>query len=476
MKIKDESGNIIAEIDLQDGFSVADLVKSLSTKKVRASLKNLKSIEESKDKKQIVFKFEDGSIFYDLPTKNFVRENGVKIGEGSFKNIKLNINNKVTKVGYHDHDNFWVVLSEKTSVPWIKTFFDIMDIWANKKYSGGGWMGVKERTYRNKIVRLIADKKNKSFIDCIESFAKISQIQLLEKENLTKLYDNLLTVTRDIARQNKSGNYHEDIINITLKKSKVDSWFFNRCHLPISENYIENETLINYMGDYVKCGDNNIKNLFQYAFEKYGGVIEYKQIDKIKALIKFGYEPNRLIDYLYRDIYNQGLALEFESDWVNALGALTVLYDYANMNEEMKREYDRYPRYLSTYHDITEKNYKIEENNIIKEKFNSRIKELKNMNLEYSNDEYSIMLPSNPEDLVKEGQELSHCVASYYKRMAAGETNIMFLRRKNNVTQSLVTIEIKNGEIIQAKGKNNSNPKESEMSFIKEYRNYLLKN
>lgn len=469
MQIKDESGKVIASIDLQEGFSVADLVKNLSNKKSNKSLNNLNNIEESTDKKQIVFNFSEGSIYYDLPTKTFVRQNGVKIGEGSFKSIKLNIKNKLVKEEYKDRDCFWLTLKDKTEVPWIKTFFSLLHVWANKKHTSY-WQSVRERISRNKLQVLMNDKK---FFDCLESFSKLSYIQSLDDEGLVGFYRNLHEISKKIVTKHQN-YYSDDGIYINLKKSTVDNWFLERCSQKVSENYSD-DVLVHHMGDYIKCHDSGIKDLFKYVFENYQGVITLGQIDKIKDLIKFGYEPKRLMDYLYRDIFNQGLELSFEHRWRNNEDALTLLHDYASMNHDMKREYERYPRYLSTYHDITQKNYKIEEDKIIKEKFADRVKELKNCKYEYSDKEYSVILPKSGEDLVREGQELNHCVASYYKRMAGGETSIVFLRKKEDINQSLVTIEIKDGLIVQSKGKSNSNPQEKEKEFIKNYQNYLLK-
>ena len=55
------------------------------------------------------------------------------------------------------------------------------------------------------------------------------------------------------------------------------------------------------------------------------------------------------------------------------------------------------------------------------------------------------------------------------------EIIILFLRKKNYISESLVTIELNNRyEIVQAKGKNNSSPKEPEKEFIENYAKYLL--
>lgn len=479
MQIKDDSGKVIANIDLQDGISIKELVKSLSNKKNYKSLNTLTAIEESSDKKQIVFKFKDGSIFYDLPSKTFVRENGIKIVENSFRNINLEIKNKTICVDYRDNDNFWLCLAEKTEVVWIKTFFKMLDIWANNKNTRH-WMSSRDRGYRNKIQRMMGDKK---FFDSVESFAKIPQIQVVDDAGLSNFYLSIQEISDKIKNETKEKGLANRIC-INAGKSKIDNWFMSNINKEVSDVYVDKgapQYLSSYIGDYIKCFDNGIKDIFQYVFETYRGVIVFNQIQKIKDLIKFGYEPKRLVDYLYRDIYNQGEELDLDSDYhYSHCGALGDFYDYVKMNREMKKDFEKYPRYLATMHNIAVKNYELMEDKIIEEKFVSRVKELKSKNLEYIGDDHCVILPKNSKDLIKEGQSLSHCVASYYKRMASGETNIVFLRKKNNIKESLVTIEVNIDEnskhsIVQAKGRSNSAPQKAEYDFIKKYLDHLNK-
>ena len=45
----------------------------------------------------------------------------------------------------------------------------------------------------------------------------------------------------------------------------------------------------------------------------------------------------------------------------------------------------------------------------------------------------------------------NNCVASYIDKVIDGECHIMFLRKKSNPKESLVTIEIRNNHIVQAR-------------------------
>jgi hypothetical protein len=403
-----------------------------------------------------------------------VKSNGVKIGDYALSRIKHNINSELAKVWYgcNERDTFWIELVKKTDTPWIKTFFSFIDIWANQSYS---WIDVRLRNKRCKIQILTKDK---SFFDSIESFSKIPEIQTLAKEHyedfnnasFKKLYDSLNASSKELNKSASDPRY--DAIYISFKDCKIDNWFLSNFKTDLSESYFESKKLLDKIGDYIICCKNGLKDQFKYVFETYRGVIGSFQIKEIKYLIEVGYEPYRLMDYLFRDIYNQGLDLNFSNAW-RTDSALQILRDYVSMNVDMKKDYEKYPKYLSTFHDVTLKNFEVMEDNILNEKFNNVVNLMKNQKFEYSDKDYIIILPKNVQDLIDEGQNLSHCVASYYKRMANDETRIVFLRKKDCINQSLVTIEIRENNIVQAKSKNNSKPKEKEKKFIENYIKYM---
>lgn len=68
------------------------------------------------------------------------------------------------------------------------------------------------------------------------------------------------------------------------------------------------------------------------------------------------------------------------------------------------------------------------------------------------NDEYAVIYPNTPSDIVVEGRSLHHCVASFVKSVAVGDTTILFLRNKKDINKSLLTIEVKDGKVRQAHG------------------------
>lgn len=62
--------------------------------------------------------------------------------------------------------------------------------------------------------------------------------------------------------------------------------------------------------------------------------------------------------------------------------------------------------------------------------------------LEFEDKDYLIRLPVDKNEIIKEGMELHHCVGSYAERHEAGDTTIMFLRKKSEPDKPFYTIEV----------------------------------
>lgn len=62
---------------------------------------------------------------------------------------------------------------------------------------------------------------------------------------------------------------------------------------------------------------------------------------------------------------------------------------------------------------------------------------------------------------------MSHCVGSYIERVISGKTQIVFLRKQKGI--SMVTLEIRDSVLIQAKGYANRSITKEEKNYITEY-------
>lgn len=93
------------------------------------------------------------------------------------------------------------------------------------------------------------------------------------------------------------------------------------------------------------------------------------------------------------------------------------------------------------------------------EKLDKKIKELteeREKNFSEEDEEFSIVIPKHANEILEEGMKLHHCVGSYVNRYASGDTNILFLRKKKDITAPFYTIEVdSNNRITQIHGKYN---------------------
>ena len=101
-----------------------------------------------------------------------------------------------------------------------------------------------------------------------------------------------------------------------------------------------------------------------------------------------------------------------------------------------------------------------------------RLKELSKNS--YQNEKYVIYPAPSVESLLKESKELSHCVKTYIERYALAETSIYLMREVNNKDKSLITIEVKNNEILQARAKCNADPNMEQQKFLDLWQTKIL--
>lgn len=85
------------------------------------------------------------------------------------------------------------------------------------------------------------------------------------------------------------------------------------------------------------------------------------------------------------------------------------------------------------------------------EKFNKKRIEM----YEKVGDEFEIVVPREPVDIINEGASLNHCVGGYLESVASGYKTILFLRKVSEPDKSFYTIEVGNSNIIQIHGNRN---------------------
>ena len=171
------------------------------------------------------------------------------------------------------------------------------------------------------------------------------------------------------------------------------------------------------------------------------------------------YTFGKFMDYVCEEAINQGF---------KTLNAFMVeLRDYLDMCASMEIKPTLYSSYLKQTHDITARNYEVKLTEEQDEMFENAYKDFKNYTTK--NGKYSIIRPKDADDVKHEGSALNHCVYSYLSKIIKRNCLIVFLRRTGKLETSLVTIEISNGSIVQARGASNRSVNEMEYEALCEY-------
>lgn len=102
---------------------------------------------------------------------------------------------------------------------------------------------------------------------------------------------------------------------------------------------------------------------------------------------------------------------------------------------------------------ITDKEARNKEEQERLNKLAAKLYDQRKEKFEYADDNFSIVVPEEMNKITKEGVYLHHCVGGYISRVAEGRTNILFLRKNENIDIPFFTIEVNNhNEIIQIHG------------------------
>lgn len=178
------------------------------------------------------------------------------------------------------------------------------------------------------------------------------------------------------------------------------------------------------------------------AFKGYYGTV----VDWIPNLIKkYNLDFQSLINYLFFDLYTQGINYideEILKVYDDTLNMQTLMYD--------GKVRDKYPKHLKEAHDKVTLVYNLNQEYFEHQQAVKLHNECKN--LEYTDGDYTIVTPEDSSELIDEGISLHHCVGSYVDKVNSGKTSILFLRRADTPSESLITIEYQDGAIKQVRG------------------------
>lgn len=197
-------------------------------------------------------------------------------------------------------------------------------------------------------------------------------------------------------------------------------------------------------------GKQITKEFFNYLIEN--DLLEDYFLSYVKDLNQLGFTNQEIYNYLQRaDLYQA----------IHPKETLVLWRDYIRMAKEGNFPYDKFPNSLKKSHDLMAREYKFVENEIMNGKFQEAMKKV--LHFEEKGEKYSIITPKSTSDIVREGKVLRHCVASYIRKVANGETVILFVRENEFPEAPFYTMEVRGNTITQVKGFCNKNIEEEDL-------------
>lgn len=156
---------------------------------------------------------------------------------------------------------------------------------------------------------------------------------------------------------------------------------------------------------------------------------------------------------------------------------ITDYHDYLCMCKELqydvKNSFILFPRELKAAHDSVAKTLKdkrtAEHEKAIAGSFDEWQKRY-----QYQSKELMMIPPHSAKEIVAEGAALHHCVRLYVKNVAEKKSVILFVRSVDEPDKSLCTVEVKDGQVTQARGFDNEEPPAQITAFIEQWKQRVL--
>ena len=186
---------------------------------------------------------------------------------------------------------------------------------------------------------------------------------------------------------------------------------------------------------------------------------------------------HKLQRYVERQFAPDDEAVLIRVDYHSMNALITDYHDYLCMCKELqydlKNSFILFPRELKAAHDSVAKTLKdkrtAEQEKAIADSFDEWQKRY-----QYQSKELMMIPPHSAKEIVDEGVALHHCVRHYVKKVAEKESVILFVRSVDEPDKSLCTVEVKDGQVTQARGFDNAEPPAQITAFIEQWKQRVL--
>ncbi len=201
--------------------------------------------------------------------------------------------------------------------------------------------------------------------------------------------------------------------------------------------------------------------------------------DELNVLKKIKIKDYELIKY-FSNIYSLDELLKYckPYDLMNYHIKNKDIYtyrDYISMAKQQKMNLkDKsilYPKNLKEKHDDLQHQIQVRKDKFIAKQIKKRYEKIKTN--KFQNKKYIIYPVKSIEELVDESSQQNNCVKTYAERVAKGQCDIYFMRLLEDVNHSLVTIEVINNKVVQARIKNNQSTTPEQEKILKKFEVFI---
>lgn len=283
-----------------------------------------------------------------------------------------------------------------------------------------------------------------SAIKIFDEYSKYKWIEQLCKLGMIGLVRTKL----DKNEMYRCLNYRGDSIYKILRISKGDLRLIRKSGVNISAMYLKIYQM--QLKENANLTPEEVKRI-EYSclgsFYRLENILKYMSIKKLSKYLE-KQEKVRTIDLFIYDDY---------------------LKNCKSLGLNIEEENILFPHKLHDVHQNLIKQIRLSKNKELDKEIKARLSKL---NKKYIFESKGLLIKpaQSTEELIEEGGALGHCVATNYTNSyAKGETVILFIRKVNDLNKSFYTVEIKDGEVKQVRGKKNRKPTKDVEDFITTY-------
>lgn len=265
-----------------------------------------------------------------------------------------------------------------------------------------------------------------------------------EKEYYSYQARNILPYVKYILNENNTNfyvpYYFSDYVNISSIDNNTFTWVYNIVKKVIDAAYDDE---INKKCLFFYWSNDRERLIYQ---EIHTTISCFKALVSVYGIPTAQRMADKILSLLYVDAIMDNNSYFNRRALYQYLDYISMVKNMNNNTRDFRADFETLED-LKNMHDAASVVFNTYKTRFEKEKWDKRKPYWDKF--EYKTEEYSIVIPKLPEDLAKEGIALHHCVKTYVNKVSDGITNIVFLRKNDDLETPFYTIEVDNNNYVQ---------------------------